>query len=220
MDFLKAIFGEKALTYSELEQAINAHNGDEANKNSPIKVANLGGGEYVGKAKHDALQAQLDSKVQELAAANGLIDGFKKSEKGNETLQGRITEYQNQVEKLQEQLKQTQIDSGLRIALMEAGGSEIDFLIWKAKNENGGKPLELTEEGKIKGIDDMISGLKTSSPAYFKKANGIVVEANPLPTPKQGGSTVTKEEFSKMGYNSRVELRQNNPELYDSLMKG
>lgn len=218
MDFLKEILGEDL--FEKVAEKINAHNGNEANKDSQIKLANLSGGEYVGKAKHDALQAQLDSKAQELTAANGLIDGFKKSQKDNEAVQGQITDYQNQVAKLQEQLKQTQIDSGLKIALMEAGGSEIDYLIWKAKTDNGGKPLELTEDGKIKGIDDMISGLKTSSPAHFKKANGIKVEANPLPTPKTDGATVTKEEFNKMGYNSRVDLKQNNPDLYTSLMKG
>lgn len=218
MDFLKEILGDEL--FAKVAEKINAHNGNEANKDSQIKLANLSGGEYVGKAKHDALQAQLDSKIQELTAANGLIDGFKKSQKDNESIQGQITDYQNQVAKLQEQLRQTQIDSGLKIALMEAGGSEIDYLIWKAKTDNGGKPFELTEDGKIKGVDDMISGLKTSSPAHFKKANGIMVEANPLPTPKTDGATVTKEEFNKMGYNSRVDLKQNNPDLYTSLMKG
>ena len=132
MDFLKEILGEDL--YAQVAEKINAHNGNEANKDNQIKVGNLGGGGYVSKAKHDALQALLDSKEQELTAANGLIDGFKKSAKGNEELQGQITTYQDQVKQLQAQLVQTQIDSGLKIAFMEAGGTDIDFLIWKAKN--------------------------------------------------------------------------------------
>lgn len=180
MDFLKEILGEEL--YSQFAEKINAHNGNEANKEKQIKIANLGGGEYVSKAKHDALQALFDSKEQELTAANGLIEGFKKSEKGNEALQGQITTYQDQVKQLQAQLVQTQIDSGLKIAFMEAGGTDIDFLIWKAKQGNDGKPLELGEDGKIKGIDDLISGLKTSAPNHFKKAGGIKVEENPLPS--------------------------------------
>lgn len=180
MDFLKEILGEDL--YAQVAEKINAHNGNEANKTNQIKIGNLGGGDYVSKAKHDALQALFDSKDQELTAANGLIDGFKKSQKDNEAVQGQITAYQDQVKKLQEQLNQTQIDSGLKIAFMEAGGTDIDFLIWKAKNENGGKPLELGEDGKIKGIEDMISGLKTSAPNHFKKANGVKVEENPLPS--------------------------------------
>lgn len=180
MDFLKEILGEEL--FAQFAEKINAHNGNEANKDKQIKIANLGGGEYVSKAKHDALQALFDSKDQELTAANGLIDGFKKSQKDNEAVQGQITAYQDQVKQLQEQLVQTQIDSGLKIAFMEAGGTDIDFLIWKAKQGNDGKPLELGEDGKIKGIDDLISGLKTSAPNHFKKAGGVKVEENPLPS--------------------------------------
>ena len=180
MDFLKEILGEEL--FAQVAEKINAHNGNEANKDNQIKIANLGGGEYVSKAKHDALQALFDGKEKELTAANGLIDGFKKSQKDNEAVQGQITDYQNQVAQLQEQLKQTQIDSGLKIAFMEAGGTDIDFLIWKAKQGNDGKPLELGEDGKIKGIDDLISGLKTSAPNHFKKAGGVKVEENPLPS--------------------------------------
>ena len=180
MDFLKEILGEEL--FAQVAEKINAHNGNEANKDKQIKIANLGGGDYVSKAKHDALQALFDSKDQELTAANGLIDGFKKSQKDNEAVQGQITAYQDQVKQLQEQLKDTQIDSGLKIAFMEAGGTDIDFLIWKAKQGNDGKPLEIGEDGKIKGIDDLVSGLKTSAPNHFKKADGVKVEENPLPS--------------------------------------
>lgn len=180
MDFLKEILGEEL--YAQIEEKINAHNGNEANKDKLIKLANLGGGEYVGKAKHDALQAKFDSKDQELIKANGLIAELQKAAKGDETLQGKVTEYQNQAAQLQKQLTETLINSGLRIAFMEAGGVDIDYLIWKAKTDNGGKPLELGDDQKIKGIDDLVSGLKTSSPNHFKKADGgAKVDPNPLP---------------------------------------
>ena len=180
MDFLKEILGEEL--YAQVAEKINAHNGNEANQGKQIKIANLGGGEYVSKAKHDALQALLDGKTTELDTANGLIADLKKAAKGDEALQGKVTAYETQVAQLQEQLKQTQIDSGLKIAFMEAGGTDIDFLIWKAKQGNDGKPLELGEDGKIKGIDDLISGLKTSAPNHFKKAGGVKVDENPLPS--------------------------------------
>ena len=181
MDFLKMLFNEKALTFDELVQAINAHNGNEANKDKQIKVANLGGGEYVGKAKYEALQALLDGKDQELTAANSLIEGFKKSEKGNEAMQGKITEYEGTITELQKQLVQTQIDSGLKIAFLEAGATDIDYLTFKAKS--GDKALEMGEDGKIKGVDDLISGLKTQFPNQFKKADngGFKVDPQPLP---------------------------------------
>ena len=180
MDFLKEILGEEL--YAQFAEKVNAYNGNEANRDKQIKIANLGGGDYVSKAKHDALQALLDGKTTELDTANGLIADLKKTAKGDEALQGKVTAYEAQVKQLQDQLVQTQIDSGLKIAFMEAGGTDIDFLIWKAKNDNGGKPLEIGEDGKIKGVDDLISGLKTSAPNHFKKAGGVKVEENPLPS--------------------------------------
>ena len=215
MDFLKEILGEEL--FNQVAEKINAHNGNEANKDKQIKIANLGGGDYVSKAKHDALQALFDSKDQELTAANGLIDGFKKSQKDNESIQGQITTYQDQVKQLQEKLVQTQIDSGLKIAFMEAGGTDIDFLIWKAKQGNDGKPLELGEDGKIKGIDDLISGLKTSAPNHFKKAGGFKVDENPLPNARTGA--MTRADFMRKPYAERAAYANENPEAYKELMK-
>ena len=72
MDFLKAIQGEEL--YAQVENAINAFNGNDANKDKQVKLANLGTGEYVGKGKYDSLQAQLTGKQTELDTANGLIE--------------------------------------------------------------------------------------------------------------------------------------------------
>ena len=173
MDFLKGVLGDDL--YAQVAEKINAHNGNEANKDSQIKLANLGGGEYVGKAKYDALQVLLDGKGEEL----------KKAAKGDETLQGKITAYEGQIQTLQQQLAQTQVESALKIALLEAGGTDIDYLMFKAQHRDGGKPLELGDDGKIKGVDDLISGLKTQLPAQFKQSKqpgGFKVEANPLPS--------------------------------------
>ena len=160
----------------------------------------------------------LDGKTTELDTANGLIADLKKTAKGDEALQGKVTAYEAQVKQLQDQLVQTQIDSGLKIAFMEAGGTDIDFLIWKAKNDNGGKPLEIGEDGKIKGVDDLISGLKTSAPNHFKKAGagGMKVEENPLPAGKTGG--MTRAEFMRKPYAERAAFANENPEAYKELM--
>jgi len=220
MDFLKAIFGEKPLTFEELVQAINAHNGNEANKDNQIKVGNLGGGEYVSKAKHDALQALLDGKTTELDTANTLIADLKKGTKGNEELQGKVTAYETQVSQLQEQLKQTQIDSELKVAMLAAGAKsdDIDYLIYKLNSK--GEKLELGDDGHIKGVDEMIAGLKTQHPNQFDSKKAPKVDPNRLPDPNNNDKGLTKEEFNKMGYKSRVELKANNPELYDTMMKG
>ena len=179
MEFLKAIYGDKALTFDEFVQAVNAHNGNEANKDKLIKLANLGSGDYVSKAKHDALQAMLDGKNTELSSANDLIAELKKGTKGNEELQGKVTAYESQVTQLQEQLKQTQLESEIKVALLGAKATDIDYLTYKLKAK--GEKLELGEDGHIKGIDEMITGLKTQFPNQFESVKETKVEPNPLP---------------------------------------
>lgn len=178
MEFLKEILGEEK--YNDFVQIINTYNGDEANKDKQIKLANLGTGEYVGKAKYDALQALLDGKTTELVTANGLISELQKGTKGNEELQGKITAYETQVSQLQDQLKQTQVDAELKVAMLAAGAKadDIDYLTFKLNKD---EKLEVGEDGHIKGIDEMITGLKTQFPNQFESANETIIEENRLP---------------------------------------
>ena len=94
MEFLKQILGEEL--YGKIRRKGNAFNGDEANKDKQIKIANLGTGRYIGKGKYDALQALLDGKTNELTTANNLIADLKKSNKNDEELQGKITTYEGE----------------------------------------------------------------------------------------------------------------------------
>lgn len=218
MEFLKEILGEEL--FGQFSEKVNAHNGNEANKDKLVKIANLAGGDYVSKAKHDALQALLDGKEQELTAANGLIEGFKKTEKGNEELQGKITGYESQVAQLQEQLKQTQLDAEIKVALIGAKAVDVDYLTYKLKAK--GEKLEMGEDGHIKGMDEMISGLKTQFPSQFetKGSGGFKVDANPLPKPDERGSGITRAEFLRKPYSERAKFAEDNPEEYKSIMKG
>ena len=183
MDFLKAIFGDKSFSFEEFVQAINAHNGNEANRDQQIKIGNLGSGEYVGKGKYDALQALFDNQKAELEQANSLIGDFKKNTKGNEELQGKITGYETQVAELQKQLAETKINTALKVALLSEKALDIDYLTFKIneKLKGEGKTLELDENENIKNWDDLISGLKTQFPKQFEAAGKGGIDPNPLP---------------------------------------
>ena len=184
MEFLKAILGDDL--YKQIEEKINAHNGNEANKDKQVKIGNLGGGDYVSKAKHDALQALHDGKVTELETANNLIAQLKKDTKGNEDLQGKITAYEGQVSQLQAQLQETKLNAALKVALLSAKAVDVPYMTFKImeKLKGEGKTLELDENENIKGWDGILSGMKTQFPAQFEKAgnSGIQVDANPLQT--------------------------------------
>lgn len=172
MEFLKEILGEEL--YKQFEAAINAHNGNEANKEKQVKIGNLGTGEYVSKAKHDALQELVNGKETELKTANELIAELKKGTKGNEDLQKKIGDYDAQVAQLQAQLQETKIKSAIKVGLLAEHCKDVDYVTYKLmeglkeKNET----LELDENDNIKGWNDRISGLKTQLPTQFESANG------------------------------------------------
>lgn len=217
MEFLKEILGEEL--FKQVETAVNAYNGNEANKDKQIKLANLGGGEYVGKGKYDALQAQLDGKSTELDTANGLIAELKKGTKGNEELQGKITGYETQVQQLQAELEKTKLENAIQLALRDAKAVDPDYLAFKLREKYKSEELTLDENGKVKGMDDKLAGLKTQFPAQFESSGNKKVIENKLPDNQGGGDSVTKEDFAKMGYQERLKLFNENPETYAELTK-
>lgn len=85
-----------------------------------------------------------------------------------------------------------------------------------------GEKLELDENGNIKGWKDKLTGLKTQFPNMFESGNNDgyrVLGDNRLPGSDDLKVSATREEFLKMGYNERLKLKQENEELYKSLVK-
>lgn len=221
MEFLKEILGE---LYEQVATKINAHNGNEANKDKQIKLANLATGEYVGKGKYDALNELLTGKNAELDTANGLIAELKKGTKGNEELQSKIAGYETQVADLQKQLQETKLKSAIKVALMSEKAVDVDYLTFKLneKMKEKGETLELDENDNIKGWADKLSGLKTQFPTMFESAgsgNMQVLGDNRLPSGDNRQVTPTKEQFRSMSYEERVALKQSNEQLYKQLAK-
>lgn len=219
MDFLQTILG--ADLFAQVKKAIDEHNGNDSNKDKQIKLANLGGGEYVAKGKHDALQASLDSKVKELQQANDLITQLKKDSEGNEGIQNKITDYEQQVTQLQAELQATKLRAAVKVALLSEKAVDIDYLTFKLNESLSakGEKLELDDKDQIKGWDSKIKALKTQFPKLFT-VDGEGGEYKPLDgerLPEGDEKTVTKEEFRKMGYDERLKLKQENEELFRQL---
>lgn len=218
MEFLKAFFGDKAITYDELVQAINAYNGDEKNKEKLIKIVNLTDGGYVSKDKYTNLETDLSGKTTELTKANNLIEELKKSAGKDEETQQKITAYETEIADLKKENAELKTENALKFALVAAGAVDVDYLVFKAKEKG---EIKLTEDGKIKGEDDLITGLKTQHPAMFQVSNGNqqnnrkILENN-LPN-GDNDKTVTKEQFLKMGFNERMKLKEENPDLFKQL---
>ena len=168
------------------------------------------------KGSNDKLTSDLEAKTKEHSEALKLIEQLKGENAGNEKLQNSIKDYETKLATLTAENEQLKIDKAVEVALLEnkAKASDIDYLMFKLKADH--KDLSLDENGKVKGIDDIVSGLKTSYANNFESVSKKTYEPNKLP---QGKNTneITKEQFDKMGYSEKLKLYSENKELYQQL---
>ena len=221
MEFLKAVLGDEL--FAQVAEKINAHNGNEANKDNLIKLGNLGKGEYVASGKYTSLQETLAGKDAEIANANNLIAELKKASKGNEEMQQKFTQYETENARLQTELQETKLKSAIKVALLSEKAVDVDYLTFKLneKLNEKGETLELDENDNIKGWEERLSGLKTQFPAMFEskgKDSYQVLGDNRLPG-SEGSNVLTKSELLKKPYVERARIAQENPEAYNTAMK-
>lgn len=165
--------------------------------------------------RYGKLKTDYDSLIGQHDEATKLIAQMKKDNKGNEELQGKITAYETRVQELEKQLQQTKVDAAVKVALLEARATDIDYLTFKLREKG---ELELDENGAIKGLDDKIAGLKTQFPGQFEGAAQKKIDENKLPGDgnPQG---LSRKEILKMPYPERNKLYQENPEAFNEAMK-
>ena len=166
--------------------------------------------------RYGKLKTDHDGKLAELTEAQNLIAELKKSNKGNEDLQGKITAYETQVAQLQAELEKTKLDSAIKVELLSSKALDVDYLTFKLKEKG---ELALDENGKIKGWDDKLAALKTQFPTQFESSTNRNILENRLPNNQNQDGGITKEAFAKMGYQERLKLFNEKPEAYAELSK-
>ena len=165
--------------------------------------------------RYGKLKGDHDTLTKQHKEATDLIAQLKNDNAGNAELQGKITGYEATIADLTRQLEQEKVDSALKIALLETKVQDVDYLTFKIKEKG---EVKLDENGKIKGFDDTIAALKTQFPNQFVSIdNQRQIDPQPLPQgdPKVNG--VTQEEFNRMGYQSRLKLKNEQPDVYAQL---
>lgn len=182
MEFLKEILGDDL--FGQVQEKINAHNNDEANKDKQIKIANLGAGDYVAKGKFDSKDAELIAKVKELAEANNLIADLKKGNKDNESLQQKIKDYDSQIAQLQTEVQEAKVKAAIKVGLISEHAVDVDYLTYKLNEKltENGECLELDENENIKGWKDKIEGLKIQFPTQFETSGAKKISEQRLPS--------------------------------------
>lgn len=216
---LEELLKEQPEALKAINDALEKVNAGQEDKLKHVRFADLSEGGYVSKDKYSSLETDLTGKTTELEKANKLIEELKKSAGKDEATQQKIATYETEIADLKKENAELKTENALKFALMAAGAVDVDYLVFKAKEKG---EIKLTEDGKIKGEDDLITGLKTQHPAMFQASNSNqqqnnrkILENN-LPN-GDNDKTVTKEQFLKMGFNERMKLKEENPDLFKQL---
>ena len=165
--------------------------------------------------RYGKLKAENESKIGELQEAQNLIAELKKGNKANDDLQNKIKDYETKVDELQTQLQQTQINSALDRALIEAKVQDVDYVKFKLREKHP-DGFKLNENGQLDGINEIIDSLKVQFPNQFTGDGSRKIEENKLPE-SDDKNAITKEQYNKMSYKERLELFNSNKEAFDSL---
>lgn len=171
-----------------------------------------GFGKMIPKSRLDEKIAEVNDYKQQLADRDTQLTELQSKAQGDEELQAQIQALQQQNEQVkteyQQQLQQKEFDFALTEALRDA----------KAKNPKAVKALLDTEtvkfvDGKLIGLDEQLTALKTSDDYLFTsdKLKGG--------TPPLGGTppAITKEQFQAMNYTEQVDLFNKDAELFAKL---
>ena len=154
--------------------------------------------------RYSKLKGDFDALTKQHGESTTLIEQLKKDSKGNEALQGKITVYEGKIQQMEKELQQTKVDAALKVALLEAGATDVDYLTFKIKEKG---EVTLGDDGKIKGIDDTIAAQKTQFPQHFSSTSKKKIDENKLPDGdehNEGGSEPkTLEEALEQKYNSQ-----------------
>lgn len=168
--------------------------------------------------RYPKLKGDYDNLDKQYKEASTLIETLKKNGTDNADLQKKIGDYEAKVKDLTEQLDKTNLDNAIKIALLEAKATDVDYLTFKLREKG---ELKLDENGKLKDADKLISELKTGYPNQFEATAKKNIKEKKLggdDEDKNGSDgTITKEQFSKMNYKERLKLFNENKELYNSL---
>ncbi len=128
--------------------------------------------------RYGKLKSQQESTAGQLSEAQKLIEQLKQQTAGQEDLHGKVMEYEARIAQMQQEMAQTKLDAALRYALQESKAADPDYMIYKLKEKG---ELSLDDEGKIKGWDDKLAGLKMQFPTQFVGDGQRTIIENRLP---------------------------------------
>ncbi|MBR1979718.1 phage scaffolding protein [Candidatus Proelusimicrobium excrementi] len=153
--------------------------------------------------RYGKLKTDHEGVNKQLTEANALIEEMKKATKGQEDIQKKLTDYEAQNQKLIKELERTKLEAEIKVNLLSEGCLDVDYAAFKLREKGD---LALDENGKIKGWEDKLAGLKTQIPAQFESAKTKQVMENRLPQSNEergGNEPKTLADAIKMQYENK-----------------
>lgn len=163
--------------------------------------------------RYNKLKGQKDDLEGQLKTSNDTIKDLKKNNADNEELQKTIKQHEDTIKTLKTdsdvKIRNLTLDSAINNALTKAKVKHSDLLASKFDRDK----LVINEDGTVTGLDEQLKGFKETYKDMFE----VTLGGGTPPNPDNKPTTITKDQFNKMGYLERVKLNQDNPELYNTL---
>ena len=163
--------------------------------------------EDIAKYKADAEKLPTVQKELDDMKAN-TNDSWKEK---HDKLKGEFDTYKKDVEAKETHSKKVEAYKAiLRDANLSEKGIEkaIKYAEWDK--------IELEADGKLKGASDHIKAAKEEWAEYVTTTTTTGAKTS-TPPANNGNSGVTKEDFQKMSYKDRLQIYNENPDLYNEL---
>lgn len=154
-----------------LQELLKKHFGDDENKLNEFLEDMKTNKIYTSNeenidTRYSKLKGDFDIKTREHEEATKLIEELKGNNKSIEELQNKITDYEtNVIPALTKAKEEAEVESALKVALVNAKVTDPDYIAYKVKEKG---EIKLDENGNIKGIDDTLKDIKNAYPNFFE----------------------------------------------------
>lgn len=210
MEFLKEALGEG---YEAFAQAVKQYN--EKSPDKAVKLANLSEGGYVSKEKYAALEAEAGGYKEQLAGLREDLQKLQEEGGGKAELNNKLSalqeKYDADMAAFTEKLAALKLETAVDNALFKAGAVDSDLV--KVKLDMG--QIRLAESGEVEGLEEQLGNVKRDYGFLFQSAPRVTgaKPAEPSPAP----AAMTREEYQKLGYEERVRLKTERPEIFKEI---
>lgn len=168
------------------------------------------------KSEIDDLKNQVSDKDKEIENYKSTIDNFESKVQKTQEIQDELDSLKDKMAKAEQDKADSEKDKILT--------SNIESVYGDKKFVNEYTKNHVTKEIKeaLKDPNNLGKSAKDIFEELTKDQEGIFVNPNaPIDMPNQNpniNTQVTKDAFNKMNYNDRLELKQKNPDLYNSFV--